>query len=36
VLTGHGLKDPDLAVKSVEEPDVVPPRIEDVLEKLGY
>jgi threonine synthase len=36
VLTGHGLKDPDLAVKSVEEPIVVMPRMEDVVEKLGY
>jgi threonine synthase len=35
VLTGHGLKDPDLAVKSVEEPPAVPPRLETVLEKLG-
>ena len=36
VLTGHGLKDPDLAVSSVEEPTVVMPRIEDVVETLGY
>lgn len=36
VLTGHGLKDPDLAVKSVEEPLVVQPRLEKVLEILGF
>lgn len=35
VLTGHGLKDPDLAVKSVEEPEAVPPTLETILEKLG-
>jgi threonine synthase len=35
VLTGHGLKDPDLAVKCVEEPQAVPPRMETILEKLG-
>ncbi|MDY6796702.1 MAG: threonine synthase [Actinomycetota bacterium] len=36
VLTGHGLKDPDLAVRSVAEPTVVLPRMEDVLKELGY
>lgn len=35
VLTGHGLKDPDLAVKCVEEPRAVPPRMETILEILG-
>lgn len=35
VLTGHGLKDPDLAVSCVEEPRAVPPRMEAILEKLG-
>jgi threonine synthase len=35
VLTGHGLKDPDLAVKCVQEPRAVPPRLDAVLEKLG-
>ena len=35
VLTGHGLKDPDLAVACVQEPRVVPPRMEAVLEALG-
>jgi threonine synthase len=36
VLTGHGLKDPDLAVKCVEEPPAVPPRMETILEILGF
>jgi threonine synthase len=35
VLTGHGLKDPDLAVSCVEEPPVVKPRLEEVIETLG-
>ncbi len=35
VLTGHGLKDPDLAVKVVEKPRAVPPRMETILEILG-
>ena len=35
VLTGHGLKDPDLAVSCVEEPPVVQPRLEKVIETLG-
>ncbi len=35
VLTGHGLKDPDLAVKSVEAPTTVPARLETILEILG-
>lgn len=36
VLTGHGLKDPDLAVKTVEEPEAVPPDLDTVLEILGF
>ena len=35
VLTGHGLKDPDLAVGCVEVPRAVPPRMEAILEALG-
>lgn len=35
VLTGHGLKDPDLAVRCVEEPQAVEPHMETILEKLG-
>lgn len=36
VLTGHGLKDPDRAIKSVQEPKVVPAKIEAVLKEMGY
>ncbi|MBC7230833.1 MAG: threonine synthase [Actinobacteria bacterium] len=35
VLTGHGLKDPGLAVECVQEPRAVPPRKEEILEILG-
>lgn len=35
VLTGHGLKDPGLAVECVSEPQAVPPRKEEILEILG-
>ncbi len=35
VLTGHGLKDPGLAVECVREPRAVPARKEDILEILG-
>ena len=35
VLTGHGLKDPDLAVERVQEPQAVPPLLEAILERLG-
>ncbi len=35
ILTGHGLKDPDLAIKQAEEPLVVPPIKEKVLEAMG-
>jgi threonine synthase len=35
VLTGHGLKDPDLAVRSVEAPRAVPPKMETILDILG-
>ena len=35
VLTGHGLKDPDTAISLIEEPKVLPPTVEDVVEYLG-
>jgi threonine synthase len=35
VLTGHGLKDPDMAIRMVEEPKTLPPRVENVVEYLG-
>ncbi|MBU1853904.1 MAG: threonine synthase [Candidatus Omnitrophica bacterium] len=36
VLTGHGLKDPDRAIKSVKEPKVVPTNLQSVLKEIGY
>ena len=35
VLTGHGLKDPDRAIASVEKPKVLKPKIELVLKEIG-
>ncbi|MCX5716115.1 MAG: threonine synthase [Candidatus Omnitrophica bacterium] len=36
ILTGHGLKDPDRAIKSVEQPKVVKPKLDLVLNEIGY
>jgi len=36
VLTGHGLKDPDCAIKSVKEPKVLPAKLEGILKEIGY
>ena len=36
VLTGHGLKDPDRAIKCLEEPVVVDARLEDVVREAGF
>lgn len=35
VLTGHGLKDPDMAVDMIEEPVTVKPSVEKVLTEIG-
>ena len=35
VLTGHGLKDPDRAIESVDKPKVVPAKIERILREIG-
>ena len=35
ILTGHGLKDPDRAIKTLKEPEVVPATVEAVLERIG-
>ncbi len=35
VLTGHGLKDPDRAIASVEQPKVLPAKIDAVLKEMG-
>jgi threonine synthase len=36
VLTGHGLKDPDLAVKQFQVPDPVPAEIDAIVQRLGW
>lgn len=36
VLTGHGLKDPDRAIKSVKPPKVILPKVKLVLKEIGY
>jgi len=36
ILTGHGLKDPDRAIKSVKKPKVVKPDLKAVLKEIGY
>ena len=35
VLTGHGLKDPDRAIKSMERPVVVDAKLEEVVKEAG-
>jgi threonine synthase len=35
ILTGHGLKDPDRAIRVVREPQVVPATVEAVLKEIG-
>ncbi len=34
VLTGHGLKDPDLAIKTTPQPKVVPPKLGTILDEI--
>jgi len=36
ILTGHGLKDPDRAIKCIKEPKVVPADLQSVLREIGY
>ena len=36
ILTGHGLKDPDRAIKSVESPKLIKPDLNSLLEAIGY
>jgi len=36
ILTGHGLKDPDRAIKSIRTPKVVKANLEAVLREIGY
>ncbi len=35
-LTGHGLKDPDSAMKAAEQPVALPPKMDAVLQALGF
>jgi threonine synthase len=35
-LTGHGLKDPDSAIRASEKPVSLPPRMDAVLQALGF
>jgi threonine synthase len=36
ILTGHGLKDPDRAIKSVQSPKIIKPELKDILKEIGY
>lgn len=36
ILTGHGLKDPDRAIKTIEEPKLVKPNLKEILKRIGY
>jgi threonine synthase len=36
ILTGHGLKDPDRAIKTIKEPKVVKANLNSVLKEIGY
>lgn len=36
ILTGHGLKDPDRAISSIEKPKVVKPELKAILDEIGY
>ncbi len=36
ILTGHGLKDPDRAIKTIKEPKVVKPTLKAILKEIGY
>lgn len=36
ILTGHGLKDPDRAIKSIKKPRLIRPNLKAVLKEIGY
>ncbi len=36
ILTGHGLKDPDIAIKMMSIPEAIPPKLENIIEFLGF
>ncbi len=35
ILTGHGLKDPDRAIKTIKKPKVVKPNLKAILKEIG-
>ncbi|NQT95366.1 MAG: pyridoxal-phosphate dependent enzyme, partial [Candidatus Omnitrophica bacterium] len=35
ILTGHGLKDPDRAIKVIKEPKVIPADLDAVVKEIG-
>jgi threonine synthase len=36
ILTGHGLKDPDRAIKSVKKPKIIPATLKAIVKEIGY
>ncbi|MDD2679746.1 MAG: threonine synthase [Candidatus Omnitrophica bacterium] len=36
ILTGHGLKDPERAIKSIQEPKLIKPEMKAILKEIGY
>lgn len=36
ILTGHGLKDPDLVIRTVKKPKVIKPDLKTVIREIGY
>ncbi|MGB2706186.1 MAG: threonine synthase [Candidatus Omnitrophota bacterium] len=36
VLTGHGLKDPDRAIASIEKPKVLPAKLDAIVKEIGF
>ncbi len=36
VLTGHGLKDPDRAIKTIKKPRIIKAKLKAILKEIGY
>ncbi|MBL7156683.1 MAG: threonine synthase [Candidatus Omnitrophica bacterium] len=36
VLTGHGLKDPERAIASIEKPKVLPAKLDGIVKEIGF
>ena len=36
ILTGHGLKDPDRAIKTIKKPKIVKANLKAILKEIGY